>query len=73
MSGKKRKMSEDPETMRYKNLYENEKMKDKIEEIRESLMSLEQDRKEMFKCQEVTVILKSNTQSSGSYICNAIR
>ena len=54
MSAKKRKISEDPETMRYMTLYENERMKDKIEEVKAALSSLDQARNEMFNLQEVT-------------------
>ena len=62
MSGKKRKMSEDPEITRYMTLYENEKMKDKIEEVKQALNSLDQARNEMFELQEVTITVKSNNQ-----------
>ena len=63
MSGKKRKMSEDPETMRYMSLYENEQIKDRMEEAKKALNSslnslnlLEQAREKMFKVQEVTTL-----------------
>ena len=49
MSGKKRKMSEDPETMRYMTLLENETMKDKIDSVKEALNELEHARDAMFK------------------------
>ena len=62
MSGKKRKMSEDPEITRYMTLYENEKMKDKIEEVKQALNSLDQARNEMFELQEVSITMKSKNQ-----------
>ena len=62
MSGKKRKMSEDPEITRYMTLYENEKMKDKIEEVKQALNSLDQARNEMFERQEVSITMKSKNQ-----------
>ena len=55
-------MSEDPEITRYMTLYENEKMKDKIEEVKQALNSLDQARNEMFELQEVSITMKSKNQ-----------